>query len=116
MYICNDGDDDGDDSNGGDDEDNDDDDNGDDDDDVCDDGDDDGDDSNGGDDDDNDDDDADLVEVLLAPCLHLGEGHHVEDEPVHRRGRRLGAGVEEVQNHTTHVGGCMQIATEQFSE
>ena len=58
--------------------------------------------------------DADLVDVLLAPCLHLGEGHHVEDKPVHRRGRRLGAGVEEVQHHTTHVGSCMQIATEQF--
>ena len=81
--------------------------------------DDDGGDDGGGDDDDDDDDgdgdgDADLVDVLLAPCLYLREGHHVEDEPVHRRGRRLGAGDEEVQHHTTHVGSCMQIATEQF--
>ena len=51
---------------------------------------------------------ADLVDVLLAPCLHLGEGHHVEEEPVLCRGRRLGAGQEQVEDHTPHVSGCTQ--------
>ena len=51
---------------------------------------------------------ADLVDVLLAPCLHLGEGHHVEEEPVQCRGRRLCAGHEQVDDHTPHVSGCTQ--------
>ena len=57
--------------------------------------------------------DADLVDVLLAPCLRLGEGHHVEEEPVQCRGRRLGAGQEQVEDHTPHVSGCTQSTEKQ---
>ena len=57
--------------------------------------------------------DADLVDVLLAPFLHLGEGHHVQEEPVHCRRRRLGAGQEQVEDHTPHVSGCTQSTEKQ---